>query len=189
MFQYIKKSSWFPTSVDFGQAASIEELVKLCKAGEVERVVIPMTYYGYGSSVIDDSNRRSIKKHYVRARFQDHGYALTMSASQFLRNEEYRELVRELQEEYPVFNEQDYSELESEVLEEHIVSELVYSLNDGEYEDLWTEEEVRDLLNARDVERIEWWEYVQLDNDGATPYAKEEDVKILAKRLQSLRKK
>lgn len=189
MFQYIKKSSWFPTSVDFGQAVTIEELVKLCKEGEVERVVIPMTYYGYGATVIDDSNRRSIKRHYSRARFQDHGYALTMSAAQFVRNADYRELVEELQEQYPIFNEQDYSELESEVLEAHLVSELVYALNKDEETDLWTEEEVLDLFTEDQGEMIEWWEYVELDNDGATPYAKEEDVKTLAKRLQSLRKK
>lgn len=192
MFQYIKKTSWFPTSVDFGQAATIEELLQLCKSGEVERVVIPQTYYGYGSAVIDDSNRRSIKRHYSRSRFKDHGYSLTMSASQFLRNEEYRELVEGLQEKYPVFNDQDYSELESEVLGEHLVSELVHTLNDAEDAEeagLWTAEEVWEIFNDRDGERVEWWEYVTLDTDGATPYATEEDVATLAARLKTLRKK
>lgn len=188
MFQYIKKSSWFPRSVDFGQAATIEELVKLCKAGEVERVVIPFTYYGYGASVVDDSNRRSIEKHYSRARFQEHGYSLTMSASQFLRNEEYREFIEELQEQYPIFNDQDYSELESEVLGEHLVSELVYALNAEEVDNLWTVEEVWELFNDPDVERIDWWEYVELDTDGATPYAKKEDIATLAARLKKLRR-
>lgn len=193
MFQYIKKSHWFPTSVDFGQAATIEELLKLCKQGEVERVVIPMTYYGYGSSLIDISNSRSIERHYKRARFQNHGYSLTMSASQFIRNEHYRELVEQLQEQYPVFDEQDYSELEYETKLEFIVDEIETVLDSkdlfiaGKASSYWTKHYIELVLtDSGKHEPIDWLEEVIIDNDGITPYAEKESLERLALEVQKL---
>lgn len=185
MFQYIKKSIWFPTSVDFRQAATIEELLKLCKQGEVERVVIPFTYYGYGSSLIDLSNSRSIERHYRKSRFKNYGYALTMSASQFVRNADYRELVEQLQEQYPVFDESDYSELETETKLEFLVDEISYALEKEDEKDWsiigahlsWTKDKVREILESGDWDsRIEWWDYCEIDSDGATPYSTEEQI-------------
>lgn len=190
MFSYIPKSSWFPTTVDTKQAPTIEELLKLCKAGEVERVIIPMTYYGYGSTLIDTSNLRSIQHHYSRARFQTHGYSLTMSASQFIRNEDYREMIEELQNQYPVFNEQDYSELETETKLEHLTDEVSYVLVNDEDSEVFallpdTLAETKALVMAALLrgdwsDNIEWWEYCEIDNDGATPYSTKEQIQELA---------
>lgn len=193
MFQYIKKSMWFPTSVDIEQVATIEELVKRCKAGEVERVIIPLTYYGYGETLIDESNRRSIKQHYAANRFKDYGYSLTMSSYQFLKHEDFRELIEELQEQNPVFNEQDYSELESETLLEFVADEIEtvlfreeFTLPNGDY---WSKEKVKEALQYRGESYstdIEWWEYCSIDTDGATPYAEQKDIEELALRVQVL---
>lgn len=199
MFQYIKKSMWFPTSIDFGQAATIEELLKLCKQGEVERVVIPMTYYGYGASLIDISNSRSIERHYRKARFKNHGYSLTMSASQFIRNEHYRELIEELQEQYPVFDDQDYSELEYETKLEFIVAEIESVLDSKELRiaggttAYWTKHYVQEILEHRPnnframgLEEIDWLEEVIIDTDGITVYAEKESIERLALEVQAL---
>lgn len=190
MFQYIPKSMWFDPkasylSVDIKQVATIEELVKLCKEGEVERVIIPLTYYGYGATLLDDSNRRSIKRHYAANRFKDYGYTLTMSSYQFLKHEDFRELVEELQEKNPVFDDSDYSELETETLLEFLVDEIATVLfkedarkEDGTY---WEKEDIRNVLVDYTLEdRIEWWEFCEIDMDGATPYAKTEDIEFLA---------
>jgi hypothetical protein len=185
MFQYIPKSVWFPTSVDIKQAPTIEALEKLCKDGEVERVIIPFTYYGYGASLIDDSNKRSIEKHYAANRFKTYGYSLTMSSYQFLKHSDFRELIEELQETNPIFNEQDYSELETETELEFLVDEIETllfkedaTLPNGKY---WEKEDIREALESGEADnRIEWWEFVEIDGDGATPYATEDDVKFLA---------
>lgn len=180
MFQYIPKSIWFPTSVDVKDAATIEALLELCKAGEVERVIIPFTYYGYGASLIDDSNRRSIARHYRANRLKSYAYALTMSAWQFVHNEELRELVEELQEQYPVFDEQDHSMLETETKLEFLVDELYYVLSDDETVD-WTKESILEVLESGEwATRIEWWEYVETDTDGYTMYSTKENIAHLA---------
>lgn len=185
MFQYIPKSMWFPNSVDTKQVATIEELIELCKEGEVERVIIPMTYYGYGSTLIDNSNRRSIKKHYAQNRFKDYGFNLTMSSYQFLKHSDFRELIQELQEQYPVFNEQDYSELETETLLEFIVDEIETVLDNREATlpggGPYTKHYIQQILEfGPHDDRIEWWEYCQIDNDGYTPWAEEKDIEALA---------
>lgn len=193
MFPYIKKSHWFPTSVDIEQAATIEELLKLCKQGEVERVVIPFTYYGYGSSLIDLSNSRSIERHYRKARFKNYGYALTMSASQFIRNADYRELVEQLQEQYPVFDESDYSELEYETKLEFIVSEIESVLDSDELTigdkpgAFWTKHYIELVLtDSGKHDPIDWLESVEIDNDGCTPYAEKTEIQRLALEVQML---
>lgn len=191
MFSYIPKSIWFPTSVDVKDVATIEELLTLCKSGEVERVIIPFTYYGYGATLIYDSNRRSIERHYRKSRFKSYGYALTMSASQFIRNEDYRELVEQLQEQYPIFDEQDYNELESETKLAHLVDKVEAVLDredalmpNGEH---WTKDAIADVLHAGDwQDNIEWWEYCEIDNDGATPYSTDEQIAELAALVKAL---
>lgn len=197
MFSYIPKSMWFPTSVDVKEAATIEALLKLCKDGEVERVIIPNTYYGYGASLIDDSNRRSIARHYRANKLKSYGYALTMSAWQFINKEELRELVEELQEQYPIFDESDYSELETETKLDFIVDEIAYELVNDETSEVLpllpatlqeTKDYVRDVLESRDADysnRIDWWEYVTIDNDGATPYALKTDIQALAEMVKA----
>jgi hypothetical protein len=196
MFSYIPKSIWFPTSVDVLQAATIEELEKLCKAGEVERVVIPFTYYGYGASIIDDSNRRSIQRHYAANRFKSFGYSLTMSAYQFLKHEDFRELIEELQEQNPVFDSQDHSDLEYERKLEFLVDEIetVLDKNDlfiaGKASSYWTKRYVQTVLeDSGKFEPIEWLDSVMVDMDGATIYAETEDIEMLALQVQELSEK
>lgn len=201
MFQYIPKSMWFDPkasylSVDIEQVPTIEALVKLCKEGEVERVCIPMTYYGYGATLIDDSNRRSIKRHYAANRFKDYGYTLTMSSYQFLKHADFRELIEELQEKNPVFNEQDYFELEHETKLEFLVDEIETVLDKNEFfiggkeGSYWTKHYVRLVLeDSGKHDRIEWWEYVEIDSDGTTPYAETKDIEELALRVQELSEK
>lgn len=191
MFRYLEKHSWWVT-LEEKQVATIEELVKLCKSGDVERVIIPMTYYGYGASLIDISNARSIERHYRKSRFKNVQYNLTMSASQFARNEHYREFIEELQEKYPIFNEQDYSELETETKLEHVVDEISYVITNDETLEGWpdtlyqTKDKVREILQSGDWQtNIEWWDYVEIDNDGATPYATEENIQALAELVKA----
>lgn len=188
MFRYLEKHSWWST-LEEKQVPTIEELLKLCKSGDVGRIIIPNTYYGYGASLIDDSNNRSIQRHYKNSRFKNMQYNLTMSAQQFIRNEHYRELIEELQEKDPIFDSQDHSELESETKLDFIVDEIAYVLiNDDSYElfELLpdtlqeTKDLVRELLQAGEWnDRIEWWEHVEIDNDGATPYAEKTAIKEL----------
>lgn len=196
MFRYLEKSHW--STLEEKQVATIDELLKLCKSGDVERVIIPMTYYGYGATLIDDSNNRSIQRHYKNSRFKNMQYNLTMSAQQFIRNEHYRELIEELQEQYPVFNEQDHSELETETKLDYLVDEIAYALINDESYELFellpetlqeTKDLVRELLEYRDENYsspIEWWEYVEIDTDGITPYAQEKDIPELATRVKEL---
>ena len=187
MFRYLEKHSWWVT-LEEKQVATIEELIKLCKQGEVERVIIPNTYYGYGSSLVDDSNIRSIQAHYPRARFKMVQYNLTMSASQFLRNADYREFIEELLEQNPVFDEQDHSNLESETQLEFLVDELldVLLVDDSQLEVNWTKKTILETLEAGEWDtRIEWWDYVEIDNDGATPYATKENIAHLAAILKT----
>ena len=172
------------------QVATIDELLKLCKAGEVARVIIPMTYNGYGSTLVDDSNSRSIERAYPRARFTREEHSLTMSAQQFIRNEHYREMIRALVEDCIVFNDQDHSELETETQLEFLVDEISYVLINDETSEIWdslpdtlaeTKAVVEEVLCSGDwQDNIEWWEYVIIDNDGYTPYATKEQVAELA---------
>jgi hypothetical protein len=179
MFSYLK-NVWYEEEA---QTPTIESLLELCKGGEVKRVIIPNTYYGYGATLIDDSNRRSIKRHYRKSRFIDMHYSLTMSASQFIRNADYRELVEDLAEREPIFNDTDYSDLETETKLEFLVDELAYAIED------MTKEEIGEVLETRPTylpngewldDNIDWWEYVEIDSDGATPYATKEDIEMLA---------
>jgi hypothetical protein len=194
MFEYVPNTHWAKRGVESTkQVASIEELYTLCKQGEVARVIIPQTWYGYGATVISLSNHRSIKKHYAENRFRDYGMQLSMSAYQFRKYPEFRDMIRELQEEYPVFNEQDYSELESETLLDFLVDEISYVLIEDEG-GLWPEtlyeikEVVRELLESGNWEnRIEYWEYCRLDNDGATPYSEKTEIEELAKMITAKR--
>lgn len=189
MFRYLEKHSWWST-LDEKQVATIDELVKLCKAGEVERVIIPMTYYGYGASLIDLSNNRSIQRHYAANRLKDVQYNLTMSSYQFLKHSDFRELVEELQERDIVFDSQDYSELETETKLESLVSDLFYELNndDSQLDVDWSREVIEEILLAGDWQtNIEWWEYVEIDSDGLTPYSTKEQITELAEVLKAKR--
>ena len=149
-----------------------------------------MTYSGYGASLVDDSNSRSIERAYPRARFTREEHSLTMSAQQFIRNEHYRDMIEALVNDYIVFNDQDHSELETETKLEFLVDEVSYVLINDETSEIWeslpdtlaeTKALVERVLESGEWDnRIEWWEYVIIDGDGYTPYAKTEDVATLA---------
>lgn len=197
MFRYVpvdKSHSSFYSSYPTKDAASIEELLTLCKTGEVERVIIPQTFdfAGYGASLVSLSNSRSISRDYGR-RVKPYGHELSISSWQFKTHEEFRDIIQQLQEDYPLYDDEDHSRLESETLEDFIVDELFYALDaeEGTDEDakgapLGTREHIRDVLHSGDWDtNIEWWEYCQIDNDGLTPYATEEDLKTLVELLKS----
>jgi hypothetical protein len=195
MYQYVEKGA--PTDYSsyqwVKQAPTVEALYELCKQGEVARVIIPQTWYGYGASVAMLSNHRSIKHHYRENKLKDYGTELSISSYQFLKHPDMRDMIRELQEQYPIFNEQDYSELETETLLEFLVDEISYVLIDDET-DLWpetlyeTKELVKELLESGEWDtRIEYWEYCRLDNDGATPYSEKTEIEELAKMITAKR--
>jgi len=199
MFEYVEKGA--PTDYSsyqwIKQAPTIEALYELCKAGEVARVIIPQTWYGYGATVVSLSNHRSIKHHYRENRFKDYGMQLSMSAYQFHKYPDFRDMVRKLQEEYPVFNEQDYSELETEILLEFLVDEISYVITDWEdTTHIWpdtlyeTKEVVKAILEDYSGDwdnRIDWYEYCRLDNDGATPYSERSEIEELAQMVKAKR--
>lgn len=178
MYSYIPKSQW-GAYADQKQVATIDELLKLCKAGEVERVIIPSTYYGYGASLIDDSNRRTIKRHYAENKFKDAQYSLTCSGYQFKKHEWLRNVIEELQEQYPVFDESDHSQLEDDTKREFIIDALY--LDDFINADTELDkEQIAEILFSGDYEtRIEYWEYCEIDNDGATPYMSKDNFALL----------
>lgn len=189
MFSYLE-NVWHESAK---QTATIDSLLQLCKDGEVKRVIIPHTYYGYGATLIDDSNHRSIQRHYKKSRFTKEHYSLTMSASQFVRNSHYREFIQELAEQDPLFDEQDYSNLEHETKLEFIVDEIESELDRaglfiaGKASSYWTKHYVEMLLTDSGAhEEIEWWEFVVIDVDGATPYAEKTDITRLALEVQAL---
>ena len=163
------------------EVATIEELIELCKAKEVDRVIIPMTFdfEGYGADLISLSNSRSIKRDY-KNRVKPYGHELSISAWQFLKHEEFQEMIATLQENYPIYDEGDYSQLESETHEQHLVDELGYALRDDSRFELWDDENIRSVLHSGgymvgELPQLDWWELVSTDNDGLTPYIKQED--------------
>jgi hypothetical protein len=180
----------FYSSTHTLEVATLEELIELCKKKEVDRVIIPQTYdlEGYGADLISLSNSRSIKRDY-KNRVKAYGHELSISAWQFLRHEEFQEMIEALAEYGEPYDSDDYSQLESERHEDFIVDELYFALQDDSRFEAWDRENVRSVLHSGGWERIdpndkyspvrdtrlEWWEIVTTDNDGLTPYMKDED--------------
>lgn len=184
MFRYkpvdMSRQSFYSSTHTLG-APTLEALEALCRAGEVDRVIIPQTFdfEGYGADLMSLSNSRSIKRDY-KNRVKAYGHELSISAWQFLKHEEFREMIENLQENYPIYDEQDYSELENEVHEEHVVDELYYALQDDDRFSGWDRENIRAVLHSGgwmkdEIPPLEWWEYVSTDNDGLTPYMSKEE--------------
>lgn len=187
MFRYkpidMSRQSFY-SSTHTEEVATIEELIQLCKEKKVDRVIIPQTYdfEGYGADLMSLSNSRSIKRDY-KSRVKAYGHELSISAWQFLKHEEFQEMIEQLQEENPIYDEEDYTTLESETHEQYLVDELYYRLrNDDELptELEWSEEKIREVLHsgswlADDIAPLEWWDIVITDNDGLTPYMRTED--------------
>lgn len=193
MFSYVPKDlasirGSFYSSYPTAQVATIEELERLCKSGQVDRVIIPMTYTleGYGADLISLANSASIKRDYGR-RVKEYGHELSISAWQFMKYEEFREIIEKLQNDYPLYDDEAYSMLESERHEEFMVDEIYYATRQDEALPDWTVEDIREILHST-VEpqgwqpdgtwsdtRLEWWDIVSTDNDGLTPYMKDEE--------------
>lgn len=191
MFRYVpvdKSRQSFYSSYPTEQVATIEELEALCKAREVDRVIIPYTFdfEGYGADLMSLSNNRSIKRDY-KSRVKAYGHELSISAWQFLKHAEFRELIEGLQENYPLYDDEDHSRLEDERHEQFLVDEIDWAFRQDETitED-WSEEKIREVLHSGSVElnadsqtwtdtRLDWWELVTTDNDGLTPYMTKED--------------
>lgn len=186
MFRYVHVDALtrqrFYESYPSEQVATLEELEALCRAKQVDRVIIPMTFdfEGYGADLISLSNNRSIKRDY-KNRVKAYGHELSISAWQFLKHEEFREMIETLQNEYPVYDDDDHSQLESERHEQHLVDEIYYAFRQDEtISDDWSEERIREVLHSGgwligELPTLEWWELVQTDNDGLTPYMSTED--------------
>lgn len=186
MFRYVHVDALtrqrFYESYPSEQVATLEELEALCRAKKVDRVIIPMTFdfEGYGADLISLSNNRSIKRDY-KSRVKAYGHELSISAWQFLKHEEFREMIETLQNEYPVYDDDDHSQLESERHEQHLVDEIYYAFRQDEtISDDWSEERIREVLHSGgwligELPTLEWWELVQTDNDGLTPYMSTED--------------
>ena len=98
MFTYIEAGLYGPSIDNKKDVATIDELLALCKAGEVARVIIPMTGYRYGTGIMEESNRRSIQRDFAANRFKNFQGDLTVSAYQFKTHEWVRELIENLQE-------------------------------------------------------------------------------------------
>lgn len=190
MFRYkpvdMSRQSFY-SSTHTLEAKDIEELEMLCKQKKVDRVIIPQTYdlEGYGADLMSLSNNRSIRRDY-KNRVKYYGHELSISAWQFLKHEEFRDMIQQLQEEYPIYDEEDHSTLESETHEQHLVDEIRYALRTETPYFMagkdWDDEEIREVLNSggwdetkREDTRLEWWEIVHTDNDGLTPYMSTED--------------
>lgn len=183
MFMYIEAGNYGPDIDSIVDVATIDELLARCKMGIVARVIIPMTFNGYGESLIDTSNRRSIQKHYAANRFKMHKGYLTVSAYQFKTHAWVRELIEELQEKYPIFDEQDYNELESETITEFVIDELLYAnIRDDNFPDLDREEIKRVLFSGSwaedDLPPIEFWEFAFIEG-GDTPAMYDKDFEKL----------
>lgn len=186
MFRYVpidKSRQSFYESYPTEQAPTIEALEELCKARKVERVIIPQTFdfEGYGADLMSLSNNRSIKRDY-KSRVKAYGHELSISAWQFMKHEEFREMIEALQNENPIYSEQDYFELESETHAQHLVDELYHAIRqDSEtFTEDWSEEKIREVIhsggwNVGELPQLEWYEIVSTDNDGLTPYMREED--------------
>lgn len=186
MYRYIVAGLYGPEIDEEKQVATIYELLALCKSGDVARVIIPSTYYGYGETLVDESNRRSIKRHYPRARFKEYKYSLTMSASQFIRNAEYRDMVMGLEEEYAVFDESDHSELEYDTQFEEVLNLLDRETPGDDFPEL-TREEIEAVMTWRgeapDYESFDFSDYVEFDLDGTTVYIHENNYELLKQRF------
>lgn len=186
MFRYkpvdMSRQSFY-SSTHTLEVATIDELIQLCKNKAVDRVIIPQTFdfEGYGADLMSLSNSRSIKRDY-KSRVKAYGHELSISAWQFLKHEEFREMIQGLEENYPVYDEEDYSQLESERHEQFLVFEIYYAFRQDEtISEDWSEEKIRDVLHSgyghgnTELPFLEWWELVSTDNDGLTPYMKDEE--------------
>jgi len=179
MFMYIEAGLYGPDFDSVVDVADIDELLARCKMGIVARVIIPMTFSGYGESLIDTSNRRSIQRDFAANRFKMHKGYLTVSAYQFKTHEWVRELIETLQEKYPVYDDSDHSKLESETLTEFVVDELRYAhIHDDNFPELDREEIERVLFDTDHGERIEYWEWAFIEG-GDTPAIQVKDFETL----------
>ena len=175
MYTYIENGLYGPNIDNKKDVATIEELLTLCKAGEVARVIIPMTGYLYGTGIMEESNRRSIQRDFAANRFKDFQGDLTVSAYQFKTHEWLRNLIENLQEQGPLYDDSDYYQLEQETITEFVIDELFYAnIKDDEFPDLDREEIERVLFSGSwhqgDLSPIEYWEYAQMEDWGRSVY-------------------
>jgi hypothetical protein len=180
---YIEAGNYGPDIDSIVDVATIDELLARCKMGIVARVIIPMTYQGYGESLIDTSNRRSIQRDYAANRFTVHKGYLTVSAYQFKTHGWVRELIENLQEQYPVYDDSDHSQLEQETITEFVVDELFYAhIRDDNFPYLGRAEIERVLFsgswNKDDLAPIEFWEFAFIEG-GDTPAMYDKDFETL----------
>lgn len=137
---------------------------------EFTHVEIPMSWWGYGASLITLANCEVLERHYKR-RIQkaDYQHAWFFTRSQITRNDDLVELVCGLAYDYPLLDDEIHSRMETEVLAEHVRDAMADELPD---------QDVADIADWVLDHAEEWADYetCYLDNDGVTPYMSKDSL-------------
>lgn len=145
------------------------EYVKKNENGNITRVVIPRTGYGYASSLIERANSEWLENHYPRA-IKNVCFNVTISRWKFLHasGEELRELIQKLAEDHPLIDDEIHSRLETEAKEE-----AWHGWAASEIDSDLSPEELRDVLEYFSTGI---WEILEIDTDGITVYLPKREI-------------
>ena len=95
-------------------------------------------------------------------------------------------MIQGLQEEYAVFNEQDYSQLQYDTQFEEVLNLLDRETPGDDFPEL-TREEIEAVMNWRgegpEYEYFDFSDYVEFDLDGTTVYIHEDNYELLKQRF------
>lgn len=146
---------------------------------DVARVVIPHTYYGYGSSLIDNANSEWLELHYPRA-VKNVEFNVTISRWKFLHSsgEELREIIEKLAEDYPLISDDIHARLETEAKQEAFTAWIASDIDPD-----MTPEQIEDVMSYLG---LSVWEIAFMDNDGATVYTEKADIESLQTAIAEL---
>ena len=146
---------------------------------EIAYVAFPMTWHGYGTSYVMLANAEYLEK-FHSADF------VSIDTELFLRRElffsetensvELQELFFYVKNEYPAIDDEIVSRMEYTAIEEFLFSEIRYELE-------LDFDQFIDALQAADIALHDW---AQIDNDGYTVYAENEDMQALFSLLKEV---
>ena len=143
---------------------------------EIAFVSIPHTYIGYESTLVSDSNHACLLE-----QFPDNvvyfGRELHIRQEEFFEDSsEIVDIYFTLKNDYPVFDDTHYSDLEFDTLNDHVFDEMKFEL-EIEYD------EYQEFLDKAEISISE---YCIIDNDGSTPYMSQDDFDLLVSKYKEV---
>lgn len=158
--------------VELGMPLDHDDIkAKLKEHSEVSHVFIPQTWFGYGASLVMLANNEALERDYGK-RVHTIGTELAFTRAQIIRFPDLWELIAGLAYDYPVYDEETFSRMETETLTDFVRECLQDELPDVD------PETVTDWL----WENTEVWmdgQTAYIDSDGCTPYMSKESLEAL----------